>query len=52
MPSLALEYAAGTLFGAALFSAGVFAPGTIIAQMRLQDFTMVKAMLGASATSA
>lgn len=52
MPSLVSEYAAGTLFGAALFAAGVFAPSTIIAQMELEDFTMVKAMLGASATSA
>ncbi|KAI5203662.1 hypothetical protein E4T39_04115 [Aureobasidium subglaciale] len=52
MPSLVSEYAAGTLFGAALFAAGVFAPSTIVAQMKLEDFTMVKAMLGASATSA
>ncbi|KAG9944622.1 hypothetical protein KCU85_g7837, partial [Aureobasidium melanogenum] len=52
MPSLVSEYAAGTLFGAALFAAGVFAPSTIIAQMRLDDYTMVRAMLGASATSA
>lgn len=52
MPSLVSEYAAGTLFGAALFAAGVFAPSTIIAQMKLEDFTMVRAMLAASATSA
>jgi hypothetical protein len=52
MPSLVSEYVAGTLFGAALFAAGVFAPSTIVAQMKLEDFTMVKAMLGASATSA
>ncbi|KAK6006362.1 hypothetical protein QM012_006772 [Aureobasidium pullulans] len=52
MPSLVSEYTAGTLFGAALFAARVFAPSTIIAQMKLEDFTMVKAMLGASATSA
>ncbi|KAG9826863.1 hypothetical protein KCU68_g14813, partial [Aureobasidium melanogenum] len=52
MPSLVSEYAAGTLFGAALFTAGVFAPSTIIAQMKMEDVTMVKAMLGASATSA
>jgi hypothetical protein len=52
MPSLVSEYAAGTLFGGALFAAGVFAPSTIVAQMKLEDFTMVKAMLGASATSA
>ncbi|THZ31010.1 hypothetical protein D6C90_08732 [Aureobasidium pullulans] len=52
MPSLVSEYAAGALFGSALFAAGVFAPSTIVAQMRLEDFTMAKAMLGASATSA
>ncbi|KAG9522742.1 hypothetical protein KCU93_g7009, partial [Aureobasidium melanogenum] len=52
MPSLVSEYAAGTLFGAALFAAGVFAPSTIIAQMKLEEFTMVRAMLAASATSA
>lgn len=52
MPSPVSEYAAGALFGGALFAAGVFAPSTIVAQMRLEDFTMVKAMLGASATSA
>ena len=52
MPSLVSEYAAGTLFGGALFAAGVFAPSTIVAQMRLEDFTMVNAMLGASAVSA
>lgn len=49
---LVSEYAAGALFGSALFAAGVFAPSTIVAQMRLEDFTMAQAMLGASATSA
>lgn len=52
MPSMLSEYAAGMLFGSALFAAGVFAPGTIIAQMRLEDFTMAKAMIGASGVSA
>ena len=44
--------AAGAIFGAALTAAGVYSPSVIIGQMRLTDFDMMKAFLGASASSA
>lgn len=46
------EYAAGATFGAALFASGVYSPAVITAQLRLNDFHMMKAFLTASAVSA
>lgn len=43
---------AGAGFGAALTAAGVYSPGVIMAQLRLEDFHMLKTFLTASATSA
>jgi hypothetical protein len=42
---------AGALFGAALAAAGVYSPATIIGQMRLQDFHMLKVFLTATGSS-
>jgi len=42
----------GAIFGAALSAAGVYSPTVIIAQMRFEDFHMMKAFLAASASSA
>jgi hypothetical protein len=42
----------GAIFGAAVTAAGVYAPSVIIAQMKLQDFHMMKAFVAASASSA
>ncbi|RHZ66768.1 YeeE/YedE family protein [Aspergillus thermomutatus] len=42
----------GALFGAALTVSGVYLPTTIISQMQLQDFHMLKVFLTASSTSA
>ncbi|EAW12356.1 YeeE/YedE family protein [Aspergillus clavatus NRRL 1] len=42
----------GALFGAALTVSGVYLPNTIISQMKLQDFHMLKVFLTASSASA
>ncbi|KAL4903980.1 hypothetical protein BDW74DRAFT_31352 [Aspergillus multicolor] len=42
----------GALFGAALTLSGVYLPTTIISQMQLQDFHMLKVFLTASSASA
>ncbi|KAG0645819.1 non sense mediated decay [Hyphodiscus hymeniophilus] len=47
-----MPLAAGSIFGAALTSAGVYHPAVIIGQMTLQDFTMLKVFLTAAAISA
>ena len=41
----------GALFGSALTVAGMFSPGVIIGQLRLENFHMLKTFLMASATS-
>lgn len=41
----------GGLFGAALTVSGVYLPNTIISQMKLQDFHMLKVFLTASSVS-
>jgi hypothetical protein len=42
----------GAIFGAALTAAGMYSPATIIGQMNLTSFHMMKGFLAASATSA
>jgi hypothetical protein len=42
----------GILFGAALTAAGVYVPSTIIGQMQLTNFHMLKTFLAASMSSA
>jgi hypothetical protein len=44
--------ASGAIFGAAVTAAGVYSPSVIIAQMKLEDFHMMKAFVAASASSA
>ncbi|MCJ1411070.1 hypothetical protein MMC19_005158 [Ptychographa xylographoides] len=44
--------AAGVVFGAALTASAVYSPNTIVGQMQLQDFHMLKVFLAASASSA
>lgn len=46
------EFASGSIFGAALLAAGVYAPGVIKAQMIFKSNVMLTVMMGASATSA
>lgn len=46
------EFTSGAIFGAALFSAGVFTPVTVKSQMTFQSNKMLTVFLGASATSA
>ncbi|WPG99465.1 Hypothetical protein R9X50_00227900 [Acrodontium crateriforme] len=49
---LGREVAAGAVFGAALYSAGVYHPSVIQSQLRFDSFQMLQVMLGASAASA
>jgi len=44
-------FLAGSSFGAALITAGVYSPGIIIGQMELNNFHMLKAFLNASLSS-
>lgn len=43
---------AGAAFGAALTAAGIYAPQTILAQMKLEDWSMIQAFLTATASTA
>ncbi|KAF4635757.1 hypothetical protein G7Y89_g2349 [Cudoniella acicularis] len=47
-----LNIASGALFGSALTAAGMYSPSTIIGQMHLTNFHMMKGFLAASASSA
>lgn len=49
---LGREVTAGAVFGAALYSAGVYHPSVIQSQLRFESFQMLQVMLGASAASA
>jgi hypothetical protein len=49
---MASRLAAGAVFGVGLTASGVYLPGIIIEQMRLQQFHMMKVFLTASAISA
>ncbi|KAH6679206.1 YeeE/YedE family protein [Halenospora varia] len=46
-----LNIVSGTLFGSALTAAGMYSPSTIIGQMHLTNFHMLKGFLAASASS-
>lgn len=41
----------GVAFGAALVAAGVYQPGIIASQLKLQDWHMIQALLAATASS-
>lgn len=49
---LLTEFVSGSIFGAALLAAGVYAPSVIKAQMAFSSNVMVTVMMGASASSA
>jgi hypothetical protein len=46
-----MSAAIGALFGAALTASEVYSPNTIVAQLRFEDFHMLKVFLTATASS-
>jgi hypothetical protein len=48
---MATTVVSGLAFGAALVAAGVYQPGVIISQLKLEDWHMIQAFLAATASS-